>query len=212
MKHSVEWWGKGRGVSRIMRKTGQRTGAQNPHTRGGRRAHGPMVAKDWSQKLNSKQKTIARNSAISATIDSSIVSSRGHRFNGDLRFPIVIENYVESRNGTEEKYDLESIPLQYSTRKFLAMMVGLGLGDDLNRARDGRKIRAGKATMRGRKYRTPKSVLLVVSKKDGLHKAAKNIPGVDVVSAKDLCAEDLAPGGDLGRLTVWTRSAIEALE
>jgi large subunit ribosomal protein L4e len=129
-----------------------------------------------------------------------------------LRFPIVIENYVESRNGTEEKYDLESIPLQYSTRKFLAMMVGLGLGDDLNRARDGRKIRAGKATMRGRKYRTPKSVLLVVSKKDGLHKAAKNIPGVDVVSAKDLCAEDLAPGGDLGRLTVWTRSAIEALE
>ena len=25
MKHSVEWWGKGRGVSRIMRKTGQRT-------------------------------------------------------------------------------------------------------------------------------------------------------------------------------------------
>ena len=43
MKHSVEWWGKGRGVSRIMRKAGQRTGAQNPHTRGGRRAHGPKV-------------------------------------------------------------------------------------------------------------------------------------------------------------------------
>ena len=45
MKHSVEWWGKGRGVSRIMRKAGQRTGAQNPHTRGGRRAHGPKVDK-----------------------------------------------------------------------------------------------------------------------------------------------------------------------
>jgi large subunit ribosomal protein L4e len=41
MKHSVEWWGKGRGVSRIMRRTGQRRGAQNPHTLGGRRAHGP---------------------------------------------------------------------------------------------------------------------------------------------------------------------------
>ena len=72
MKHSVEWWGKGRGVSRIMRKTGQRTGAQNPHTRGGRRAHGPKVAKDWSQKLNSKQKTIARNSAIAASADSGM--------------------------------------------------------------------------------------------------------------------------------------------
>ena len=212
MKHSVEWWGKGRGVSRIMRKTGQRTAAQNPHTRGGRRAHGPMVAKNWSQKLNSKQKIMARNSAISASRDKSIVSARGHKFSDEVRFPIIIGDYMESRNGTDEKYDLESIPLQYSTRKFVAMMEGLGLGDDLVRAKEGRKIRAGKATMRGRKYRTPKSILLVVSKKEGLHKAAKNVPGVDVIATKDLCAEDLAPGGDIGRLTVWTKSAIEELE
>ena len=212
MKHSVEWWGKGRGVSRIMRKTGQRTAAQNPHTRGGRRAHGPMVAKNWSQKLNSKQKIMARNSAISASMDKSIVSARGHKFSDEVRFPIIIGDYMESRNGTDEKYDLESIPLQYSTRKFVAMMEGLGLGDDLIRAKEGRKIRAGKATMRGRKYRTPKSILLVVSKKEGLHKAAKNVPGVDVIATQDLCAEDLAPGGDIGRLTVWTKSAIEELE
>ncbi len=212
MKHSVEWWGKGRGVSRIMRKTGQRTGAQNPHTRGGRRAHGPMVAKDWSQKLNSKQRLMARNSAITASVDKSIVSARGHKFSEDIRFPIIIGDYVESRDNADEKYDLETIPLQYSTRKFVAMMEGLGLADDLIRAKEGRKIRAGKATMRGRKYRTPKSVLLVVSKKEGLHKAAKNVPGVDVVASKDLCAEDLAPGGDMGRLTVWTKSAIEELE
>ena len=212
MKHSVEWWGKGRGVSRIMRKTGQRTAAQNPHTRGGRRAHGPKVAKNWSQKLNSKQKIMARNSAISASMDKSIVSARGHKFSDEVRFPIIIGDYMESRNGTDEKYDLESIPLQYSTRKFVAMMEGLGLGDDLIRAKEGRKIRAGKATMRGRKYRTPKSILLVVSKKEGLHKAAKNVPGVDVIATKDLCAEDLAPGGDIGRLTVWTKSAIEELE
>ena len=212
MKHSVEWWGKGRGVSRIMRKTGQRTAAQNPHTRGGRRAHGPMVAKNWSQKFNTKQKIMARNSAISASMDKSIVSARGHKFSDEVRFPIIIGDYMESRNGTDEKYDLESIPLQYSTRKFVAMMEGLGLGDDLIRAKEGRKIRAGKATMRGRKYRTPKSILLVVSKKEGLHKAAKNVPGVDVIATKDLCAEDLAPGGDIGRLTVWTKSAIEELE
>jgi large subunit ribosomal protein L4e len=212
MKHSVEWWGKGRGVSRIMRKTGQRTAAQNPHTRGGRRAHGPMVAKKWSQKLNSKQKIMARNSAISASTDKSLVSARGHQFSDDVRFPIVLGDYQESRNGTDEKYDLESIPLQYSTRKFVAMMEGLGLGDDLIRAKEGRKIRAGKATMRGRKYRTPKSILLIVSKKEGLHKAAKNVPGVDVIATKDLCAEDLAPGGDIGRLTVWTESAIMELE
>ena len=212
MKHSVEWWGKGRGVSRIMRKTGQRTGAQNPHTRGGRRAHGPKVAKDWSQKLNSKQRTLARNSAIAASINPEMVSSRGHNFDDKVRFPIVIDGYKESRGESTEKYDLESLPLQNSTRKFVAMMKGLGLGEDLDRAKSGRTIRAGKGTMRGRKYRTPKSLLLVVAGRDGLHKAARNVPGVDVVAAKDLCADDLAPGGDMGRLTVWTKAAIEAME
>ena len=212
MKHSVEWWGKGRGVSRIMRKTGQRTGAQNPHTRGGRRAHGPKVDKDWSQKMNSKEKKLARNSAIAASCDPAIVSTRGHRFSSDVQFPIIIDGYVESRDGSEEKYDLEFIPLQYSTRKFISIMEALGLGDDLERSKKGRKIRAGKGTMRSRKYRTPKSVLLVVEQKLGLNKAARNVPGVDVVSVKDLSAEDLAPGGDLGRLTVWTKAAIGALE
>jgi large subunit ribosomal protein L4e len=195
-----------------MRKTGQRTGAQNPHTRGGRRAHGPKVAKDWSQKLNSKQKTLARNSAIAATVNPEMVSSRGHNFDENVRFPIIIDSYTESREGSIEKFDVESLPLQNSTRKFVAMMEGLGLGADLNRAKSGRTIRAGKGTMRGRKYRTPKSILLVVANRDGLHKAARNVPGVDVVAAKDLCAEDLAPGGDLGRLTVWTKSAIKAME
>ena len=212
MKHSVEWWGKGRGVSRIMRKTGQRTGAQNPHTRGGRRAHGPKVDKDWSQKMNSKEKKLARNSAIAASCNSELVSSRGHRFSGDTQFPIIIDSYVESRDGSEEKYDLELIPSQYSTRKFVSIMEALGLGDDLKRSKKGRKIRAGKGTMRSRKYRIPKSILLVVEQKLGLNKAARNIPGVDVVSVKDLSAEDLAPGGDLGRLTVWTKAAVEALE
>mgnify|MGYP001806845529 FL=1 len=212
MKHSVEWWGKGRGVSRIMRKAGQRTAAQNPHTRGGRRAHGPKVDKDWSQKINSKENRIARDSAIAASASSNLVSERGHHFEASLRFPIIIDGYVESREGGDEKYDLESLPLQYSTRKFVAMMEGLGLGEDLDRARNGRTIRAGKATMRGRKYRTPKSILLVVSQTNGLAKAARNIPGVDIVAAKDLSAEDLAPGGDAGRLTVWTKSAIGALE
>ena len=212
MKHSVEWHGKGTGVARIMRKTGQSTGAENPHTRGGRRAHGPLVEKDWSMKINSKVRRQARNSAIAATVDSETVANRGHRFAEDVKFPIVIDSYVEERDGKKESYDVESIPLAYSTRKFIAMMDGLGLGDDLNRAKSGRNIRAGKGKMRGRKRRAPKSILLVVGQRDGLAKAANNVTGVDVVAAKDLSAEDLAPGGDIGRLTVWTKSAIEALE
>ena len=76
MKHSVEWWGKGRGVSRVMRRTGQRRAAQNPHTLGGRRAHGPKVEKDWSRKLNRNERRLARNSALAATADVDIVSGR----------------------------------------------------------------------------------------------------------------------------------------
>ena len=208
MKHSVEWWGKGRGVSRIMRKTGARTGAQNPHTRGGRRAHGPMVQKEWSQKLNTKEANAARDSAIAASADAEMVSARGHRFSDNVRFPIVIGGYSEDG----EDFDVESLPLEKATKKFIAMMESIGVGDDLVRANNGRNIRAGKGKMRGRRRRTPRSILLVVAQRDALAKAARNVPGVDVAIAKDLCAEDLAPGGDAGRLTVWTKSAISALE
>ena len=79
MKHSVEWWGKGRGVSRIMRRTGQSRGAQNPHTKGGRRAHGPKVEKNWGRKLNLKERRLARDSALTATTSVETVSARGHR-------------------------------------------------------------------------------------------------------------------------------------
>lgn len=208
MKHSVEWWGKGRGVSRIMRRTGQRRGAQNPHTLGGRRAHGPKVEKDWSRKLNRNERRLARNSALAATANVDMVSNRGHRFAEEISsLPIVLGDYSE--NG--EKIDIEAFNLNGGTRKVNAIFEALGLGDDLRRAREGRKIRAGKATMRGRVHKTPKSVLLVVASKDGLAKAARNLPGVDVVAAKDLSAEHLAPGGDLGRLTVFTKAAVEAL-
>ena len=163
-------------------------------------------------KVNSKVRNLARDSAIAATADSELVAARGHCFEDAVNFPIVIGGYVEERDGTKEKYDIESIPAQSSTRKFIAMMHGIGLGEDLERARNGRNIRAGKGKMRGRRRRTPKSILVVVGQRDGLAKAAHNVPGVDVVAAKDLCAEDLAPGGDFGRLTVWTKSAVEALE
>ena len=208
MKHSVEWWGKGRGVSRIMRRTGQRRGAQNPHTLGGRRAHGPKVEKDWSRKLNRNERRLARDSALTATTDVTMVSNRGHRFAEEISsLPIILGDYSE--NG--KKMDFEEFNLSGGTRKVSAIFEALGLGDDLRRASKGRKIRAGKATMRGRVHKTPKSVLLVVANKDGLAKAARNLPGVDVVAAKDLSAEDLAPGGDLGRLTVFTKAAVEAL-
>jgi large subunit ribosomal protein L4e len=51
----------------------------------------------------------------------------------------------------------------------------------------------------------------VVGEDRGIVLAARNLPGVDVVSVKELTVEKLAPGGVPGRLTVWTESAIREL-
>jgi len=45
----------------------------------------------------------------------------------------------------------------------------------------------------------------------GVDLAARNLPGVDVIDVANLCTELLAPGGDHGRLTVFTQSALTAL-
>lgn len=212
MKHSVEWWGKGRGVARIMRRTGSSRGAQNPHTLGGRRAHGPKVEKDWSSKLNRGERRLAMHSALAATTSPDLIAGRGHRFAEEIEaFPIVLGSYTEVGEDGASTTEFDAFTTEHATRKLKSILESLGLGADLQRAKEGRKIRAGKGTMRGRVHKQPKSALIVVASKDGLARAARNLPGVDVVAARDLSAEDLAPGGDLGRLTVFTSAAIETL-
>ena len=70
------------------------------------------------------------------------------------------------------------------------------------------RVQRGK--MRGRKYRTPRSILVVVSEKEApIFKGVNNLPGVEVVCTSGLSAGKLAPGGAAGRLTVFTESALE---
>jgi large subunit ribosomal protein L4e len=62
--------------------------------------------------------------------------------------------------------------------------------------------------MRNRKYRTPVSVLIVVAEREvPIFKSASNLPGVQIEAVGNLSAATLAPGGDAGRLTVYTESA-----
>ncbi|MCJ2563510.1 MAG: 50S ribosomal protein L4, partial [Candidatus Thermoplasmatota archaeon] len=89
MRHAVSTWGKGRGVSRVQRMTGQRTGAQSPGTVGGRKAHPPNPEHDWSKKITRKERAMARASALAATKDAGLVSKRGHVFEADLTLPVV---------------------------------------------------------------------------------------------------------------------------
>ncbi len=160
----------------------------------GRVAHPPKAEKDWSKKVNKKEKLKAFLSALLATIKLDWVRKRGHLYDGEL--PLIVEERIEELKKTKEVLDV---------------LKKLNLDKDIERAKK-KKIRAGKGKRRGRKYRKKKSVLIVVSKKCNLQKAARNLPGVEVVLYDQLNVEYLAPGTHAGRLVVWSKEAILELD
>ena len=56
-----------------------------------------------------------------------------------------------------------------------------------------------------------KSVLFVVSNSEKVSKACSGIPGVDTCASKNLSVLNLAPGGTIIRLTVFSKKAIEEI-
>ena len=202
MHHSVEQWGKGRGVSRVMRVKGERRGAQSPGTVGGRKAHPPKPEKDWSQKMNRKEKHMARMSALSATAVKEMVEARGHQFDEELTLPIVMEE------------DFERLPEEIEegyAKEMIDVLESLGIYDDVERSRQGHHQRAGHGKMRGRRFRTPKSILVVVEDVEAMRPFFRNLPGVEIVTPSRMSTERLAPGGDPGRLTIISMQALEQM-
>ena len=194
MRHSVSTWGKGRGVSRVQRIKAGKKATESPNNVSGRRAHPPRPERIWDQKVNKKELKMARYSAIAATGCADCVRERGHQFDDSVSFPIVIEDEFQNMASTSEINEI---------------LDSIGVGYDIERAKEGRKIRAGRGKMRNRKYRTPVSVLIVVSEREApVFMGASNLPGVEVETVDSLSAGILAPGGDAGRLTVYTKSAI----
>ncbi len=199
---SALWLGKGHGASRVPRVKGSRhptagRGAFVPPNVGGRRAHPPKTSKIHLERINKKERALAIRSAIAATKDEKLVKSRGHLIEKVKELPLVVSDEVEKFNKSKQARDtLEKI----------------GLWQDVEKAGNSKKVRAGRGTMRGRRYRTSVGPLVVVGSDNGIVKAMRNLPGVDVVNVKNLNAELLAPGGDPARLTLWTESAIKELE
>ena len=201
-KNTAESWQTGHGRSRVPRIKGSGTSAANkagfaPGTVGGRVAHPPEARKVILERINKKETRLAIRSAIAATASKEQVEARGHKINDVPELPLVIDDAIESLS---------------TTKDVIESLNKLGLDDDLKRASEGRGIRAGKGKMRGRKLKTPKSLLIVVGEDKGISTAARNLPGVDVVEVHGLNAELLAPGTHAGRLVVWSKSAIERLE
>ncbi len=192
--YAWENWGPGYGYARVPRWKLGRRAVVVPQAVGGRRAHPPKVQKKWAEKINKKEMRKALRSALAATINEEIVRARNHVFEGDLP-KIVVDEFEELKK----------------TKEIVEVFKAIGVYADVERAKERKRYRAGKGKMRGRRFKIKKSVLVVVSRVCDAMKAAKNLAGVDVVLAKDLNVELLAPGGHAGRLTVYTKSAIAQL-
>ena len=208
MQTTAEYYGRRRGWRQIINTGRSRLPREKipgggtgrvrmvPHSVKGRRAHPPKAVKRLVERVNFKEKNKALRSAISATANVELVKARGHALSEKTRVPLVVEDSFESLSRVKDaKKALEA----------------LGLELDLKRASEARKKRSGRARMRKGGYREPKSVLIVFGEDKGVWRATRNLPGVDAVNVSALTVEDLAPGGEAGRLTVWTKNALHKL-
>ncbi|MCU4924708.1 50S ribosomal protein L4 [Halobacteria archaeon AArc-dxtr1] len=192
MRTPAESFGSGRGMAHVPRQNGR--ARRVPQAVKGRKAHPPKAEKDQGESINKKERQLATRSAIAATADAELVAERGHAFDEDAEVPVVVSDEFEEL---------------VKTKEVVSFLEAAGLEADIERAEDGKSVRAGRGTTRGRKYQTPASILFVTSSDAGPSKAARNLAGADVATADEVNAEQLAPGAQSGRLTVWTESAVE---
>merc|ERR1719377_22268 len=73
-------------------------------------------------------------------------------------------------------------------------------------------MRAGKGKLRNRRHVQKLGPLVIYDQDQGVTKAFRNIPGVDVIQVDNLNLLKLAPGGHVGRFCIWTESAFKKLD
>jgi len=194
---TAESRGVGLGISRVSRLKERQTAAFIPSAVGGRNAHPPLVEKKIRKKIPRKEMRLALQSAIAATASKEVVASRGHIVDEVPDFPLIVTDKLEELNKTKDVKDT---------------FLQLGIWPDIYRVRESRKVRAGKGKKRGRRMKQAVGPLIVINENKGIIEAARNIPGVDVVTVGNLNVELLSPGTHPGRLTMWTNSALEKLD
>jgi len=200
MLYNAESWGTGRAVARIPRVGGSGThrsgqGAFGNMCRGGRMFNPKTTWRRWHRKVNLTLKRHAVASAVAATAVPSLVLARGHRVNQVPELPLVVDNVNFEK-----------------TKTLLAVIKRLGLGEDVQKVVDSRKVRVGSGKSRNRRYVQRKGPLIVYDSEAALiKKSSSNIPGVETCHIDRLNLLQLAPGGHVGRLVLWTRTAFDHL-
>lgn len=151
----------------------------------------------WHVKVNQGQRRFAVVSALAASALPSLVLARGHRIEETEEIPLVVSSGVESLTKTKEA---------------VALLKAINAYTDVTKVSNSRKYRAGKGKMRGRRYRQRRGPLIVYNEDNGIVKAFRNLPGVEVVNVRRLNLLQLAPGGHLGRFVIWTEGAFGLLD
>jgi len=195
-------WGTGRAVARIPRVAGGGTsrsgqGAFGNMCRKGRMFAPTKVWRKWHRKINVNQKRYAVASALAASAVTALVMARGHKISKLEEVPLVFDDKINSIKKTKEAIKaLESV----------------GAFPDVEKVKRTKKLRAGKGKMRNRRYVLRKGPLVIYDESDGIEKAFRNLPGVDLARVDSLSVLNLAPGGHLGRFCIWTQSAFNKLD
>jgi len=155
------------------------------------------IWRKWHRKVNVNQRRYALASALAASALPALVQARGHKIDSVAEIPLVVSNDFEA---------LQKTAAVYKT------LEGLGASADVDKAKESKKLRAGKGKMRNRRYVLRRGPLIVYAAGSGIEKAARNLPGVELVNVTRLNILNLAPGGHLGRFVIWTQGAFEALD
>lgn len=200
-QHSAESWGTGRAVSRIPRVSGGGTsragqGAFGNMCRSGRMFAPTKTWRKWHVKLNCRKKRYATVSALAASALPAIVEARGHRIQEVPELPLVVDDALESVT---------------KTKQAIAILESLGGMEDVIKVKKTKTLRAGKGKLRNRRYVSRKGPLVVYKEDKGIVRAFRNLPGVELCQVRNLDVIKLAPGGQLGRFIIWTKSAFVEL-
>merc|ERR1712130_130073 len=199
---SAESWGTGRAVARIPRVRGggtHRSGqaAFGNMCRGGRMFAPTKTWRRWHRKVNTAQKRFAMCSAMGATGVPSLVMAKGHQIQGIPEVPLVVADSVQGLTKTKDA---------------VAFLRRNKAWADVARVYASRRMRAGKGKLRNRRHVQKLGPLVIYDQDQGVTKAFRNIPGVDVIQVDNLNLLKPAPGGHVGRFCIWTESAFKKLD
>jgi len=199
---SATSWGTGRAVSRIPRVQGGGThrsgqGAFGNMCRGGRMFSPTKSWRKWHRKVNLTQRRYAVASAIAASAVPALVMARGHRIMGTPEGPLIVSSSVESISKTSAA---------------VALLKKCGAYADVEKVLASKTMRAGKGKMRNRRFVQRRGPLVIYAKDNGITRAFRNIPGVELADVASLNLLQLAPGGHVGRFVIWTEAAFAELD